>query len=449
MAIIEVKMPQLGESVHEGTIGKWLKQVGEPVKKYEPLLEVITDKVDSEVTAADSGILQEILVPEGETVKVGTVLARIVSGGEVATRPAGDVSTPEVPQTPSPQPQGVTRMPEGARAGASRISPVVARIAEEHGVDLSQVAGTGREGRITKQDILAYIEQRERRAAAPTVVPETPVTPPPAPQPPSPSEITPVPAVTPPPPFHPPAPDKLKRPEGEIEAAVGDQVVKLTPMRKAIAEHMVRSLQVAAQVTTVMEADMNRVVSFREKHKDEFQRREGFNLTYTPFFIQATVNALRAYPYANSTYSADQIILKRQINIGVAVALEDGLIVPVIKDADEKSLLRLAREVNDLATRAREHRLSPDDVQGATFTITNHGVSGSLFATPIINQPNAAILGIGKIQKRVVVIPDDAIAIRPMCYLSLTFDHRIMDGVAADNFLAKVVEELERGEFKL
>ncbi len=415
MATVEVKMPQLGESVHEGTIGKWLKKVGEPVKKYEPLLEVITDKVDTEVTATESGVVQEILVPEGETVKVGTVLARIAPEGEPVPKRDGGVPAAAMQREISLKHDGAPPMAETPKA-APRISPVVARIAEEHGVDLSQIKGTGREGRITKQDILAYIE---RRATMPA------------------------PTLPAPPPVM-PAPARI-----EAAPAAGDQVIKLTPIRKAIAEHMVRSLQVAAQVTTVMEADMSRVVSFREKHKDEFQRREGFNLTYTPFFVQATVNALRMHPYANSTFADDQIVLKRRINVGIAVALESGLIVPVVKDADEKSLLRLAREVHDLATRARDHQLNPDDVQGATFTITNHGVSGSLFATPIINQPNAAILGIGAIQKRVVVTPEGAIAIRPMCYLSLTFDHRIMDGVAADSFLAKVVEELERGGFKL
>ncbi len=386
----EIKMPQLGESVVEGIIGKWLKKVGDRVEKYEPLLEVITDKVDSEIPSPAEGVLLKILVPEGETVKAGTVIALLGEEGE-------EEVTPSPAPAPAEEAEARPRRPP-------RISPVVARIATEHDVALSQVKGTGRGGRVTKKDILRFIEEREKAAPAPARPPEAP----------------------------PPVPG---------------EVIQLTPMRRTIAEHMVRSKHTAPHVTTVMEVDMSRVVAFREGHKEEFRRREGFNLTYTPFFVQAVVAGLKAVPIVNSTFTEEGIVVKKEINIGVAVAVEEGLIVPVIKHADEKSLLKLAREVNDLATRAREKRLSPDDVQGGTFTITNHGVGGSLLATPIINQPQAAILGVGAITKRVVVV-DDAIAIRPMCFLSLTFDHRVLDGAVADRFLARVKDYLEnfRGE---
>jgi len=383
-------MPQLGESVVEGTIGRWLKHVGERVEKYEPLLEVITDKVDSEVPSTAEGVLLKILVPEGETVKAGTVIALMGEEGEVPE---------EAIPLPPPRPA------EEEAGRPARVSPVVARIAAEHGVDVSQVPGTGRGGRVTKQDILRFIEERE------AAMPEAPPTPP-APE----------------------APEALP--------AVPGEVIELTPIRKAIAEHMVHSKRAAPHVTTVMEVDMSRVVAYREAHKEEFRRREGFNLTYTPFFVRAVVAGLKAVPIANSTFTDEGIVVKKAINIGVAVAVDEGLIVPVIKNADEKSLLKLAREVDDLATRAREKRLKPEDVQGGTFTVTNHGVAGSLFATPIIHQPQAAILGVGAITKRVVAV-DDTIAIRPMCYLSLTFDHRVMDGAVADRFLARVKEYLE------
>jgi 2-oxoglutarate dehydrogenase E2 component (dihydrolipoamide succinyltransferase) len=385
---VEIKMPQLGETVVEGTIGKWLKQVGDRVEKYEPLLEVITDKVDSEIPSPAEGVLLKILVPEGETVQAGTVIALLGEEGE------------EVAPAPPPGPAEVARTKPRR---PPRISPVVARIAAEHDVDLSQVKGTGRGGRVTKKDILRFIEEREK------VAPEAP-----------------------------PAPPKVP----EAPAPIPGEVIELTPMRRAIAEHMVRSKRTAPHVTTVMEVDMSRVVAFREAHKEEFRQREGFNLTYTPFFVQAVVAGLKAVPIVNSTLTDEGIVIRKEINIGIAVAVDEGLIVPVIKHADEKSLLKLAREVNDLATRAREKRLSPDDVQGGTFTITNHGVGGSLFATPIINQPQAAILGVGAITKRVVVV-NDAIAIRPMCFLSLTFDHRVLDGAVADRFLARVKEYLE------
>ena len=436
---VEVLMPQLGESVHEGTVARWLKRVGDRVERFEPLLEVITDKVDTVVTATHSGTLREILVPEGETVKVGTVVAIL---DEVEEAPSTETAarTEAVPPV-SPvvariaaehgvdlsQVEGtgqggritkrdvlayVERRREETVPSSSAeetvpfVSPVVARLAAEHKIDLREVRGTGRGGRITKKDILAYLAQREGRAASP--------------------------------------------PPAEVSAReTGDREVPITPMRRAIAEHMVRSLHTAAHVTTVMEVDMSRVVAHREAHKEVFRQREGFSLTYTPYIVQAVAQALRVHPMLNAVFTGDKIILKGRINIGVAVALDDGLIVPVVKDADEKSLLHLAREINELATRAREKRLVPDEVQEGTFTITNHGVSGSLFATPIIHQPQAAVLGVGAIHKRVVVTEEDALVIRPMCYLSLSFDHRILDGVQADRFLSAVKIHLETGDFTL
>lgn len=369
--MIEVKMPQLGESVIEGTVGRWLKKVGDPVKKYEPLLEIITDKVDVEVPSPAEGILSRILVKEGETVPVGTVLALI---GE------------EMPKTEAPV--EATALPKAApveERPAEWISPAVAKLASEYGVDLRRVKGTGTGGRITKQDILRFLEERK-------VAPE--------------------------------------------------EVILLTPLRKAIAEHMVRSLRTSPHVTTVMEADLHRIVQFRERVKEAFQRRYGFKLTYLPFFIQAAAFALKAFPIVNATFTEEGIILKKRINIGIAVALEEGLIVPVVKDVDKKDFLRLAQEADDLVRRAREKKLQPEEVREGTFTITDHGIFGSLFATPIINHPQAAILGVGAITKRVVVI-DDAIAIRPMVYLSLSFDHRVFDGSVADRFLQRVKENLE------
>lgn len=401
----EIKMPQLGESVTEGTVSRWLKQVGDPVKKYEPLLEVVTDKVDTEITSEFEGVLLDIKVQEGDTVDVGTVLA--VIGEEVEEVPARAEETPEKPAQVAERGDGQAppRPP-----GAARISPVVARIAAEHGIDVAEVPGTGQDGRVTKKDILQYIEEREKKRE-----------------------------VEAPPPM--PA-----RPPEEVPAPIPGEIMELTPMRRMIAEHMVRSKHTAPHVTTVMEVDMSAVERYRQAHKDGFERREGVKLTYMPFIVQAVVEALRAHPVVNSSFTDEGIEIKKQINIGIAVALEQGLIVPVIKNASDKSLAGLAKAVNDLATRARNRQLTPDDVQGGTFTITNHGASGSLLGTPIINQPQAAILGVGMVQKRPVVVEVDgvdAIAIKPMMYLSLSFDHRILDGAQADAFLADVKRRLE------
>lgn len=457
-----VIMPQMGESVVEGTVGRWLKQEGDPVREYEPLLEVETDKVTSEVTASVSGTLLKIYVSEGQTVPAGTVLAVIGQPGEdipAQAPPAEAHHAPpaeSVPETVAEQaPQAIAAQRAGAappraggdssnaRVGMPHVTPVVARMAAEHNIDLSRVRGTGRGGRVTKKDILAYLERGAPQTAAAEVPPweqpgsgdlfkptddlyQKPAAAPVA------EQVRPAPADH----VHkaPPAPGK----PGEL--------VPLSPMRRRIAEHMVRSkLQTAPHVTTVFEADLSRVVAHREAHKADFAAR-GVNLTFTAYFAAATAEALRRHPLVNSEWTDDGILLKPEVNLGIATALDEGLIVPVIKRADELSLIGLARQINDLAGRARQNALRPDEVQGGTFTITNHGVAGSLFATPIINQPQTGILGVGAIQKRVVVLDDDAIAVRPMVYLTLTFDHRVLDGASADWFMADVVKRLEAWE---
>ncbi len=449
-------MPQLGESVTEGTIGRWLKRPGETVAKYEPLLEVITDKVDTEVPAPEGGTVLEILVGEGETVRVGTVIARIGAPEEaaVSVQPAAPVpasaeqsvgssateAAPPGPTAPSASAQPAAPAsppPAQARAvdGAARsgfISPVVARLAAEHGLDLRRITGTGQGGRVTRQDVLRYLEARE--APAPVAPPATP---------PAPSQPPAAPAAPSQPPVAAP-PGSMPAPAASLPEDA--ELVPLTPMRRSIAEHMERSVRTAPHVTTVMEADLSRVVAHREANQAAFER-QGARLTFTPYFVQAVVAGLQQVPVMNGRFTDAGIVLNRRIHIGVAVALDEGLLVPVVRDADEKNLLGLARIINDLAERARTRRLTPDETQGGTFTISNHGVSGSLFATPIINQPQAAILGVGAIVKRPVAVTQhgvDAIAIKPMCYLSLTFDHRIADGATADAFLAAVKAALER-----
>ena len=433
---IQVIMPQLGESVVEGTITKWLKAKGEAVKEFEPLLEVNTDKVDTEVPSPASGTVLEILAEEGKTVRAGEVLAWLQGAGEPAG--AGEPVSARVPAgageptwaskkgvgVPAPGIETATaETPARGRGELGFISPVVAKIASEQGVDLFQVKGTGQGGRITKKDILAYIESRGPAVARPVVAAAMTPAAPAAPAPTVPAAIAPA------------------------TGPIPGEIVPLNAVRRAIAEHMVLSKHTSPHVTTVMEVDLSRVVAHRQANKDAFAR-DGANLTFTSYFVAAAAAALRAYPIVNSSFTEQGVLLRREINIGVATSLgEAGLIVPVIKNADGLSLLGLARAVNDLANRARARQLKPDEVQGGTFTITNHGVSGSLFATPIINQPQCAILGVGVIQKRVVVVshPElgDSLAIRPMAYLTLTFDHRIIDGAIGDYFLGKVVEVLQ------
>ena len=414
---IKVVMPEMGEGVVEGTVSRWLKEVGESVEQYEPLLEIETDKVTTEATAEEAGTLLEIVIPEGETVDVGTVLAYIGQPGETPHK-NGDVtaqkSTPQPEQKTKPEPAPTTAASNGKpQRYTGRISPVVGRIAAEHDVDLNMINGTGRDGRITKRDILAYVEKHEDQPT-PQAKPE-------------PATLSPVHPVTPSP--------------VQPKPTVPGEVVPLSNMRRAIAEHMVRSKHTSPHVTTVFEFDFTAVAKHRAVHKAQFAQ-DGANLTYTAYIVAATVEALKQHPMVNSTWTEDGIELKRQINIGMAAAINDGLIVPVIKGADGMNLLGLARTINDLTERARHKQLQPGEVQGGTFSITNHGTSGSLFATPIINQPQCGILGVGKIEKRVKVI-EDAIAIRPLAYVSFTFDHRILDGKTADDFVSSIKRVIE------
>lgn len=399
----KVLVPRLGEGVEEVTVTKWLKQVGDSIKELEPLLEVNTDKVDTEIPAPASGTILKIIMQEGTAAKVGELLAIIGAPGETVdsgTLTAGNAMQAKTP-APAVQTQTTVHQPQptiGQDLGF--ISPIVAKMAAEHGVDLKQVAGTGLNNRITKNDVLSFVEGGK--------------------------------SITKP----------VSQQAVVIKPMEGDQLIKHTTMRKSIAQHMVDSKHTSPHVLTVMEADLSRITKHRAANKAGFEK-DGVNLTFTAYFMAAIVAGLKAYPIVNSSWSDEGVLIHKNINIGMAVSLgEDGLIVPVIKDADDLSLLATARAVNDLANRARNKKLQPDDVKGGTFTLTNHGTSGSLFAFPVINQPQSGILGIGAMQKRVVVI-DDAIAIRPMVYMSFVFDHRILDGASADWFLAKVKETLE------
>ena len=403
---IKVLVPLLGEGVEEVTIIKWLKQEGDSVNELEPLLEVNTDKVDTEIPAPASGTVLKIVAEEGAPAKVGTVLAFIGKPGESVEVPSGKVPGSKLASHEEVQVKEVTE-PQTLHATGDIgfISPVVAKIAAEHGVNLQEVQGTGLNGRITKNDVLNFVESGKTIApAAPSINLE-----------PGPSHVT---------------------------LVAGDQLIKHTVIRKQIAEHMVMSKHTSPHVLTVMEADMSRVAKHRSVNKEIFTR-DGINLTYTAYFMMAIVVGLKNYPIVNSSWTDEGVLVHKAVNLGMATSLgEEGLIVPVIKDADNLSLLAMARAVNDLANRARSKKLQPDDVKGGTFTLTNHGISGSLFAYPVINQPQCGILGVGAMQKRVIVI-DDAIAIRPMVYLSFVFDHRILDGARADAFLMKVKETLE------
>ncbi len=426
-----VIMPQMGESVAEGTITKWLRKVGEHIGRDEPLFEISTDKVDAEIPSPAAGILSQILAKENETVAVNSVVAVIDAEGaavaapaagakeEVAAPPTSGAAVPLASAAGPSVPAAAGVPPPPAPSGEVRSSPLVRRIASDYNVDLTQVQGTGSGGRISKKDILDYVERRQSAAASRTAAaPGRVVEPPPAPIQTAPSPAT---------------------------FAGLTQVVPMTPMRRLIAEHMVASKRTSAHVYTVFEVEMTKVVEARERQRAEFERRNGFKLTYTPFFVRAAVEAIRQTPVINSSVDGTNIIYKRDVNIGVAVALETGLIVPVIKRADEKNFLGIARSVQDLAERARTKRLSVDDVQGGTFTITNPGSFGGLFGLPIINQPQVAILGVGAIEKRPVV-RDDAIAIRSLAYLSLSYDHRVIDGAVAEKFLGRIKQILENWE---
>ncbi len=415
----KVIMPQLGESIAEGTVTKWFKKAGERVGRDEPLFEVSTDKVDSEIPSPAAGIVTKILVEEGKTVAINTAVALIETEPAAAVAVAQAAPAPTAaPVAPASHPAPtITTEVEKQPATEVRSSPLVRRIAREKSVDLSSVTGTGAGGRVTKKDILGAIEK-------PAAVPQT------------------VPPLRPPSPTLGPA-----QPAVVVAGALGaERRETMSTMRRAIAEHMVMSKRVSPHVTTVFEVDLTAVNRSREAAKESFKNREGFPLTYMPFIAMATVRALKKHPVVNSSVDGTDIVYKEYVNLGIAVALEGGgLIVPVIKNADERNFLGLARAVRQLADAARTKKLTPADVQGGTFTITNPGVFGSLFGTPIINQPQTAILGIGVIEKRPVVI-EDMIAIRPMVYLSLSFDHRVIDGALADPFMADIKKALENWE---
>ncbi len=471
----EVVMPQMGESIAEGTITKWLKKVGDKVERDEPLFEISTDKVDAEIPSPAAGTLTEILFNEGDTVEVNKTVA-VLDGGAAgsapaastetqATTPAEDTKPEQTPASPAPaaptptaappatqpavqqakpeeppaatQPEPSPKQTEtpsakpapaagnGSSANATaedlrrtKSSPLVRKIAQEHGVDIAQLEGTGMSGRVTKNDILSFIESGA--PSAPRVATGS---------------------------------ASVQQAAAPLKPGEGDRVEQMSVMRKKISEHMVQSRRTSAHVTTVYEIDMTRIAKLRDQHKDDFYERTGTKLTFMPFIFQAITNGLRKFPIFNAQVSGDQIIYKRDINLGMAVALDGGLIVPVIKRADDLSISGLARAANDLADRARTKQLKPDEVGGGTFTITNPGVFGGLFGTPIINQPQLAILGVGKIEKRAKVLStnegDDFMAIRSMAYFALSFDHRVIDGADAERFLAYVKELLEAGDFSL
>ena len=409
---IDVPMPQMGESIAEGTITRWMKQVGETVKRDEPLFEISTDKVDAEIPAPVAGTLVEIISKEGETVPVNEVVAILETDASAAAEaPAAPEAKPEPKKTPAPaaapKPAASPAPAPAAAAPGVFVSPVVRNIAAEHGIDPTRVPGTGSGGRVTKKDILAFI------AAGGATAPAT-------------------------------APVAATRQPGAPVFASGqrDHREAMTPMRRKIAEHMIESQRTSAHVQSVFELDMSRIVALRSKMKQAYLDRHDTKLTMTPFFIKGVCDALRAWPIINSSVDGETIVYHKELNIGIAVALDWGLIVPVVRNADELSLAGLSKRVNDLAERARTKKLSPDEVQNGTFTITNPGIFGGLYGLPIINQPQVAILGIGGIQKRAVVI-DDAIAIRPMVYISMSYDHRVVDGAVADQFLARLKDFLE------
>ncbi len=459
-------MPQMGVSVSEGTITKWLKQVGDQIEADESLLEISTDKVDTEIPSPASGVVTQILVQEGETVEVGTKLA--VIGGE-AGAPAPEPEAPPEPEpatapaaaeTPAPQPTAApapvpvpAAQPAAAPSngdeqdGKSFISPVVARIAAEHGVDVASVPGTGRGGRVTKKDILNFVESGAQAAPAPAPAPP----PAPAAQP-APAEAPPAPAPVPEPTPAPaaagPAPTPSPAP-APAPVMAGEQLEPMNAMRRGIADHMRRSLDTAAHVTSAIEVDMSRVVAIREQVKPEFQRSYGVNPTYLIFVARAVVETLKKYPWINGEIRGEQIVTRPYVNLGFAVELTDGkgLIVPVVKHAEGLNLLGMAQAVTDIADRARNKKLTPDEVQGGTFTITNPGGYGTFHGTPIISQPQAGILGTYALVKRPWVIQDsfgkDVIAIRPIMNITLTYDHRLVDGALAGRFLKDLKEALE------
>jgi len=459
----DVVMPQMGESIVEGTLTKWLKKPGEHVDRDEPLFEISTDKVDTEIPAPAAGVLKEVLVEEGKTVAISTVVGRIdETGGNGASAPVAAKQAPAPPPAAAPalsapapaapvsaQPakspelerlkqsvgtsvpptKPAPAQPAAAEAepSAGPLSPLVRKMAREYGIDLRQVKGTGAGGRITKQDLEAYMSAQGARTMAQataltTTAPNAPATYTP------PTQAVAQPAISQ------PAMPRAEAPRARLEP--------MSTMRAKIAEHMILSQRMSAHVTTVHKTDMTKIAKMRDRYKAEFQQRYGFSLTFLPFVIAATIDAIHQFPLLNASIEGNNIIYHNEINIGIAVALENGLIVPVIRNADEKNVTGLQRAIVDLSTRARSRQLKPEEVQGGTFSITNFGSFGSVFATPIINQPQVAILGVGAVEK-VPVVVDDAIAIRSVAYLALTFDHRLIDGALADQFTGKVKSILE------
>ena len=451
---VDVVMPQMGESIAEGTVSRWMKKVGDRVNRDEPLLEISTDKVDAEIPSPASGVLSEILAKEGETVAVNAVVARISAEGEAAApappkaepaaapapapvAAAAPVAAPVQAPVPAPVQAPVQAAVPAPAAPATlaeetvedrrrtKSSPLVRKIAAENDVDISAIAGTGLSGRVTKTDILTYLDQPHPAASAAAPAPAAP-------------KAAGTPAAPPPP---------------AITFAPGERfrVEPMSVMRKKIAEHMTASKRTSAHVSTVFEVDFTEIDRLRRRNKESYAER-GAKLTFLPFVVHAVMRGLRQFPVLNASIDGDSVVYHNDINIGIAVALEWGLIVPVLRNADEKNILGLARAINDLGERARTKKLNPAEVHGGTFTITNPGVYGGLFGLPIINQPQVAILGVGGVKKRPVVVETDdgdAIAIRSMCHLSLTFDHRLIDGAIADQFMAEVTKTIEGGQFSL
>jgi pyruvate dehydrogenase E2 component (dihydrolipoamide acetyltransferase) len=424
----DVIMPQMGESIFEGTITKWLKKPGDKVQRDEPLFEISTDKVDAEIPAPASGVLQEIMVTEGNTVQVNTIVGTIAADGESAAPAKSAAKAPAAaappqkesaapPKQASPAPPATT-VPESHDEDV-RSSPLVRKIARENNVDLAKVSGTGLGGRITKQDIMAFIEKGPSAPAAPAQQA--------APSQPSATTSRPAPAQAP--------------------APIPGDVIPMSQMRKIIAQRMIESRRTSAHVHCMFEVDLTRIVSLRNKLKNGFEQRNGARLTFMPFFVRAAIIALQQYPIVNASLDGDNIRYHRHVNAGIAVALDWGLIVPVLKNADELNFLGLQRGITDLGERARTKKLMPTDVEGSTFTITNPGQFGAVFGLPIINQPNSAIMGVGGITKQPMVITDkdgnDSIAVRSVVHLTLGYDHRLIDGAVADQFMALVKKTLE------
>nr|WP_276611011.1 2-oxoglutarate dehydrogenase, E2 component, dihydrolipoamide succinyltransferase [Kineococcus siccus] len=424
-----VQMPALGESVTEGTVTRWLKQVGDTVEVDEPLLEVSTDKVDTEIPSPFAGTLQEILVEEDETVEVGADLARIGDGAAAEAPAEPEPAAAPEPET-APEPQEAPAPAAQPTGGATYVTPLVRKLAKDLGVDLSALTGTGVGGRIRKQDVTAAAEEAKAAAAKAAEAAKA-------------QQAAPAPAAAP--------AAKPSAPVVEVSAKRGT-TEKMSRLRKIIAQRMVESLQTSAQLTTVIEVDVTRVARLRAQAKNSFQATEGAKLTFLPFFIKATVEALKQHPSLNSSIDGDTVVYHASENISMAVDTPKGLIVPVIKDAGDLNLGGIARKVGDLAARTRANKITPDDLAGGTFTITNTGSIGALFDTPIINQPQVAILGTGAIVKRPVVVPDadgqDSIAIRSMAYLALSYDHRIVDGADAARFLQTIKKRIEDGAFE-